>query len=188
MTSVMSQRPVELVAAKYEYEYVSGDGVPCKMVPGDIFTLVKKSNSDWWYVRKDGDQKGVYLPATYLEETKKENSVAKAHGHIVPHAHTNHEENDVPKYRQDNFRDLSKQLEERMRNNVVVSKDKPDIPEADYENYKGLRPSRLDIGSSRKTRNNIDRPPYSPHSPGTSNTPGVSQPHSHLLDACSLTA
>ena len=162
MTAVMSHRPVELVAAKYEYEYVSGDGVPSKMVPGDIFTLIKKSNSDWWYVRKDGDHKGVYLPATYLEETKKDSSIAKAPGHILPHAHTNHDQDAIPQYRQDGFNALARQLEERMRNNAVVSEPNvPEIPNPDYENIKSSRPSRLNIRNDR---------PYSP----TSNTPGVS--------------
>ncbi|XP_072028673.1 rho GTPase-activating protein 15-like isoform X2 [Amphiura filiformis] len=140
------------------------------MVPGDIFTLIKKSNSDWWYVRKDGDQKGVYLPATYAwKKKKKDSSIAKVPGHILPHAHMNHDREAVPQYRQDGFSALARQLDERMRNNVVVSEPNvPDFPDPDYENVQSNRPSRLNI------RNN-DRP-YSP----TSNTPGTSSTSSLL--------
>ncbi|XP_033639665.1 rho GTPase-activating protein 15-like isoform X2 [Asterias rubens] len=55
------------VNAKYEYEYLSGNGQPAKMYPGDVFTLLRKSNTDWWYVKREGEEKPVYLPATYLE-------------------------------------------------------------------------------------------------------------------------
>ncbi|XP_071495619.1 rho GTPase-activating protein 15-like [Diadema antillarum] len=55
------------VKAKYAYDYKNGNGLPAHMEPGDVFTLIKKSNNDWWYVRKDGE-KPVYLPATYLQE------------------------------------------------------------------------------------------------------------------------
>ncbi|XP_033104110.1 rho GTPase-activating protein 15-like [Anneissia japonica] len=56
------------VKAKYQYEYQSHSGEPRRMQPGDQFILIKKSNEDWWYVQQKGDPKGVYLPATYLEE------------------------------------------------------------------------------------------------------------------------
>ena len=57
-----------LVRAKYPYDYKTQAGLAQHMEPGDIFMLIKKVNSDWWYVRKDTENKPVYLPATYLQE------------------------------------------------------------------------------------------------------------------------
>lgn len=177
-----------LVTAKYPYEYVSGDGVPSKMVPGDLFKLVKKSNQDWWYVQRDGEHKGVYLPATYLEETRKlsgGSSVKIAPGHILPHAHTDTDKDQVPRYRQDGLNELTREMEERMRNNVVMDTNSSSsknvvtttpvvIPDPDYENFRGPgdRPSRLEI-TTRRPYDNSGR--HSPHSPlsFSSNTPGV---------------
>ncbi len=70
------------VQAKYEYEYLSGNGKPTKMYPGDVFTLLRKSNSDWWYVKREGEGKPVYLPATYLETPP--DNVLLGHGAKAP--------------------------------------------------------------------------------------------------------
>ncbi|XP_063964748.1 uncharacterized protein LOC129273987 [Lytechinus pictus] len=61
---------MEVVTAKYPYSYKNGNGDSLQMKPGDVFQLIKKSNKDWWYVRKMGE-KPVYLPASYLQEKDK---------------------------------------------------------------------------------------------------------------------
>uniref|UniRef100_A0A8C5MDK6 Rho GTPase activating protein 12 n=1 Tax=Leptobrachium leishanense TaxID=445787 RepID=A0A8C5MDK6_9ANUR len=49
----------------YEYEYKSK---PVVIKQGERYLLIKKSNEDWWQVRKDENTKPLYVPAQYVKE------------------------------------------------------------------------------------------------------------------------
>ncbi|OCT73909.1 rho GTPase activating protein 12 S homeolog isoform X2 [Xenopus laevis] len=49
----------------YEYEYKSKKIV---IKQGEKYILVKKSNEDWWQVKKDENAKPLYVPAQYVKE------------------------------------------------------------------------------------------------------------------------
>ena len=55
------------VEALYPYSYEAGDGRVISFSTGDKFTLLNKTNVDWWQVRK-GSEKPMYVPATYMKE------------------------------------------------------------------------------------------------------------------------
>lgn len=55
------------VEALYAYSYQAADGRQIAFTEGEIFTLIKKSNEDWWHVKRDGE-KPMYVPATYMKE------------------------------------------------------------------------------------------------------------------------
>ena len=55
------------VEALYPYSYEAGDGRVISFSAGDRFTLLSKTNGDWWQVRK-GSEKPMYVPATYMKE------------------------------------------------------------------------------------------------------------------------
>ncbi|XP_073236348.1 rho GTPase-activating protein 15-like isoform X2 [Porites lutea] len=55
------------VEALYPYSYEAGDGRVISFSAGDRFTLLNKTNGDWWQVRK-GSEKPMYVPATYMKE------------------------------------------------------------------------------------------------------------------------
>lgn len=55
------------VEALYPYSYEAGDGRVISFSTGDKFTLLNKTNGDWWQVRK-GSEKPMYVPATYMKE------------------------------------------------------------------------------------------------------------------------
>ncbi|XP_075068140.1 rho GTPase-activating protein 12 isoform X8 [Mixophyes fleayi] len=49
----------------YEYEYKSKKII---IKQGEKYILMKKSNEDWWQVRKDENSKPMYVPAQYVKE------------------------------------------------------------------------------------------------------------------------
>ncbi|KAJ7363145.1 hypothetical protein OS493_011423 [Desmophyllum pertusum] len=55
------------VEALFPYSYESGDGRTIAFAMGDRFTLLNKTNGDWWQVRK-GSEKPMYVPASYMKE------------------------------------------------------------------------------------------------------------------------
>ncbi|XP_061614191.1 rho GTPase-activating protein 12b isoform X2 [Phyllopteryx taeniolatus] len=58
------------VEVEYDYEYKAKD----KMVTirqGECYMLVKKTNEDWWQVRKDEGTKAFYVPAQYVREVRR---------------------------------------------------------------------------------------------------------------------
>lgn len=54
--------------ALYDYDYKTSDGRDIVIRQGDTFTLLKKSNEDWWQVIRDGEHKPIYVPAAYVKE------------------------------------------------------------------------------------------------------------------------
>nr|XP_057916053.1 rho GTPase-activating protein 12b isoform X2 [Doryrhamphus excisus] len=58
------------VQVEYDYEYKAKD----KMVSirqGESYMLVKKTNEDWWQVRKEEGTKAFYVPAQYVREVRR---------------------------------------------------------------------------------------------------------------------
>ncbi|XP_047205770.1 rho GTPase-activating protein 12b isoform X3 [Girardinichthys multiradiatus] len=58
------------VEVEYDYEYKAKD----KMVTirqGECYILVKKTNEDWWQVRKEEGAKAFYVPAQYVREVRR---------------------------------------------------------------------------------------------------------------------
>lgn len=71
-----------IVEALYQYNVDLPDGKQETVSPGDKFKLIKKSNSDWWYVQFVEDGASFYLPATYLKELNER--TAKPEPSVVP--------------------------------------------------------------------------------------------------------
>ena len=61
------------VEALYPYTYEAGDGRTIAFSTGDRFTLLNKTNGDWWQVRK-GSEKPIYVPASYMREIVERNT------------------------------------------------------------------------------------------------------------------
>ncbi|XP_029385231.1 rho GTPase-activating protein 12-like isoform X4 [Echeneis naucrates] len=58
------------IEVEYDYEYKAKD----KMVAirqGECYMLVKKTNEDWWQVRKEEGTKAFYVPAQYVREVRR---------------------------------------------------------------------------------------------------------------------
>ncbi|XP_017291972.1 rho GTPase-activating protein 12b isoform X3 [Kryptolebias marmoratus] len=58
------------IEVEYDYEYKAKD----KMVTirqGECYLLVKKTNEDWWQVRKEEGSKAFYVPAQYVREVRR---------------------------------------------------------------------------------------------------------------------
>ncbi|XP_007536530.1 rho GTPase-activating protein 12 isoform X1 [Erinaceus europaeus] len=55
------------IEVEYDYEYEAKDR---KVVirQGECYLLVKKTNGDWWQVRRDEGSKAFYVPAQYVKE------------------------------------------------------------------------------------------------------------------------
>lgn len=65
-----------IVEALYQYNVDLPNGEKETVSPGDKFKLIKKSNSDWWYVQFGETGASFYLPATYLRElTERTNTI-----------------------------------------------------------------------------------------------------------------
>ena len=65
-----------LVQALYPYSYEMQPGKEVSFEAGECFTLVEKSNEDWWHVKK-GEQ-DIYVPANYMTEQRIEFSDSEA--------------------------------------------------------------------------------------------------------------
>ncbi|CAL8380466.1 unnamed protein product [Boreogadus saida] len=60
-----------VLEAQYDYNYRSADGRQVCIREGERFVLLKKTNADWWQVRRIGaasKAKPLYVPATYVTE------------------------------------------------------------------------------------------------------------------------
>lgn len=57
------------IEVEYDYEYKAKDRT-ISIHQGECFMLVKKTNDDWWQVRKEGS-KAFYVPAQYVREVRK---------------------------------------------------------------------------------------------------------------------
>uniref|UniRef100_A0A4W5L121 Rho GTPase activating protein 12 n=1 Tax=Hucho hucho TaxID=62062 RepID=A0A4W5L121_9TELE len=58
------------VEVEYDYEYKAKD----KMISirqGECYMLVRKTNEDWWQVRKEEGMKAFYVPAQYVREVRR---------------------------------------------------------------------------------------------------------------------
>ncbi|XP_044195769.1 rho GTPase-activating protein 12b isoform X8 [Thunnus albacares] len=58
------------IEVEYDYEYKAKD----KMVSirqGECYMLVKKTNEDWWQVKKEEGTKAFYVPAQYVREVRR---------------------------------------------------------------------------------------------------------------------
>ncbi|KAM7390812.1 hypothetical protein PAMA_008816 [Pampus argenteus] len=58
------------IEVEYDYEYKAKD----KMVTirqGECYILVKKTNEDWWQVKKEEGTKAFYVPAQYVREVRR---------------------------------------------------------------------------------------------------------------------
>lgn len=58
------------IEVEYDYEYKSKDRI-ISIHQGECYMLVKKTNEDWWQVRKDEGTKPFYVPAQYVREVRK---------------------------------------------------------------------------------------------------------------------
>lgn len=60
-----------VLEAQYDYNYRASDGRQVSIREGERFILLKKTNADWWQVRRIGaasKTKPLYVPATYVME------------------------------------------------------------------------------------------------------------------------
>uniref|UniRef100_A0A3P9NRD0 Rho GTPase activating protein 9 n=1 Tax=Poecilia reticulata TaxID=8081 RepID=A0A3P9NRD0_POERE len=60
-----------VLEAQYDYSYRGSDGRQVCIREGERFVLLKKTNADWWQVRRIGaasKTKPLYVPATYVTE------------------------------------------------------------------------------------------------------------------------
>ncbi|KAM3866379.1 rho GTPase-activating protein 12-like [Diretmus argenteus] len=58
------------IEVEYDYEYKAKDRL-ITIHTGECYMLVKKSNEDWWQVRKEEGTKAFYVPAQYVREVRK---------------------------------------------------------------------------------------------------------------------
>ncbi|KAJ3595529.1 hypothetical protein NHX12_004832, partial [Muraenolepis orangiensis] len=58
------------IEVEYDYEYKVKD-LLVHIQEGECFLLVKKTNDDWWQVRRDESSKAFYVPAQYVREVRK---------------------------------------------------------------------------------------------------------------------
>lgn len=91
--AVMAERSVApgqtYIEVEYDYEYKSKDRL-ITIKQGESYLLVKKTNDDWWQVRKDEASKPFYVPAQYVREVRRalmpppKPLSAGSRGHIRP--------------------------------------------------------------------------------------------------------
>lgn len=55
------------IEVEYDYEYEAKDR-RVVIRQGECYLLVKKTNGDWWQVRRDEGSKAFYVPAQYVKE------------------------------------------------------------------------------------------------------------------------
>uniref|UniRef100_A0A672S0K2 Rho GTPase-activating protein 12-like n=1 Tax=Sinocyclocheilus grahami TaxID=75366 RepID=A0A672S0K2_SINGR len=74
MTSPMADRSVApgqtYIEVESDYEYKYKDRL-ITIKQGESYMLVKKTNEDWWQVRKDEATKPFYVPAQYVREVRR---------------------------------------------------------------------------------------------------------------------
>lgn len=58
------------IEVEYDYEYKAKNRV-IAIHQGECYMLVKKTNEDWWQVRKEEGSKAFYVPAQYVREVRK---------------------------------------------------------------------------------------------------------------------
>lgn len=58
------------IEVEYDYEYKAKDKV-VTIRQGEWYMLVKKTNEDWWQVRKEEGTKAFYVPAQYVREVRR---------------------------------------------------------------------------------------------------------------------
>ncbi|XP_033506569.1 rho GTPase-activating protein 12-like isoform X3 [Epinephelus lanceolatus] len=58
------------IEVEYDYEYKAKDRL-ITIHAGECYMLVKKTNEDWWQVRKEEGTKAFYVPAQYVREVRK---------------------------------------------------------------------------------------------------------------------
>ncbi|KAI1891393.1 hypothetical protein AGOR_G00143360 [Albula goreensis] len=58
------------IEVEYDYEYKAKDKL-ITIKQGECYMLVRKTNEDWWQVRKDENTKAFYVPAQYVREVRK---------------------------------------------------------------------------------------------------------------------
>lgn len=56
------------VEALFPYSYEVRDGKTITFSTGERFTLLNKTNRDWWHVLRKGTQEPMYVPASYMKE------------------------------------------------------------------------------------------------------------------------
>ena len=59
----------------YDYSYENASGRTIALIKGERFQLIQKSNTDWWKVLRDGENKPMYVPANYVELISPRSSV-----------------------------------------------------------------------------------------------------------------
>uniref|UniRef100_A0A8C9ZNF6 Rho GTPase activating protein 12a n=1 Tax=Sander lucioperca TaxID=283035 RepID=A0A8C9ZNF6_SANLU len=58
------------IEVEYDYEYKAKDRF-ITIHQGECYMLVKKTNEDWWQVKKEEGTKAFYVPAQYVREVRK---------------------------------------------------------------------------------------------------------------------
>ncbi|XP_026864309.2 rho GTPase-activating protein 12b isoform X2 [Electrophorus electricus] len=58
------------VEVEYDYEYKAKDRL-ISIHQGECYTLVRKTNDDWWQVRGEEGTKAFYVPAQYVREVRR---------------------------------------------------------------------------------------------------------------------
>ncbi|CAB1317098.1 unnamed protein product [Coregonus sp. 'balchen'] len=58
------------IEVEYDYEYKAKER-QISIRQGECYMLVKKTNEDWWQVKKEEGTKAFYIPAQYVREVRK---------------------------------------------------------------------------------------------------------------------
>ncbi|XP_073346605.1 rho GTPase-activating protein 12-like isoform X5 [Pagrus major] len=58
------------IEVEYDYEYKAKDRL-ITIHQGECYMLIKKTNEDWWQVKKEEGTKAFYVPAQYVREVRK---------------------------------------------------------------------------------------------------------------------
>ncbi|XP_026218497.1 rho GTPase-activating protein 12b isoform X3 [Anabas testudineus] len=58
------------IEVEYDYEYKAKDKI-VTIRQGECYILVKKTNEDWWQVKKEEGTKAFYVPAQYVREVRR---------------------------------------------------------------------------------------------------------------------
>uniref|UniRef100_A0A673WPI4 Rho GTPase activating protein 12 n=1 Tax=Salmo trutta TaxID=8032 RepID=A0A673WPI4_SALTR len=58
------------VEVEYDYEYTAKDKL-ISIRQGECYMLVRKTNEDWWQMRKEEGMKAFYVPAQYVREVRR---------------------------------------------------------------------------------------------------------------------